>query len=336
MDWTQGFSASYYGCYVDPTTWRDIERFEILEGSIERTNKELRESASVTVTEYEQGTERWVRIYLDTKQSGSGAHTALFTGLATTPDKNINGNIVEYTLDCYSVLKPSDDILLQRGWYAPAETSAGQILKELLSGAAPVVVADNSPRLKQAIIAEDSETNLSMVEKILSAINWRIRIDGDGTINILPKAIETSASFDEHTADVIEPEVTYTRDWFECPNCFRAIADDLTGIAKDESEDNPLSIPSRGREVWMEEDDCDLADDESIAEYAMRRLKEEQSVAVTVTYNRRYDPNVNVSDLVHLHYPAQGLDGVYSVESQSVELGYGARVSEGVKYESDY
>lgn len=333
MDWSKGFSASYYGCYVDPASWRDIERFEIISGNIDKTNEDLRESASVTLTQYEQGSERWIRIYLDTKQNESGTHTALFTGLAMTPDRNINGFKTEYTLDCYSVLKPSSDILLQRGWYAPADTSSGQIIKNLLTGHAPVVVADNSPRLTSAIIAEDGETNLSMVGKILQAINWRIRIDGDGTINILPKAVDISGRFDPTTNDVIEPQLTYTRDWFECPNCFRAVSDDLSSVAKDESPDSPLSIPNRGREVWMEEDGVDLADDESIAEYAIRRLKEEQQVATTVSYSRRYDPDINIGDLVNLHYTAQGIDGVFTVISQSIELGYGARVTEEVKNE---
>lgn len=336
MDWSQGFSSSYYGYYVDPVSWRDIERFEIIDGSIEKSTEDLRESASITVSEYDQSIEKWIRIYLDTKQNESGAHVPLFTGIAATPDKNINGKKTEYTLDCYSVLKPADDILLKRGWYAPADTPAGDILKELLSGFAPVVIEDDSPYLTQAIIAEDGETNLSMADKILVAINWRLRIDGDGTINVLPKPIEVSATFDPQTNDVIEPEVTFTRDWFDCPNCFRAVADDVTAEYKDESPDSPLSVDNRGREVWAEEDGCELSETESLAEYAMRRLKEEQSVALNISYSRRFDPEVNTGDLVYLHYVSNGLDGVFKVCEQSIELGYGARVSERVTYETDY
>lgn len=334
MDWTQGYSASYYGCYVDPVSWRDIQRFEIISGNIERSTDEMRESASINISEWEETTERWVRIYLDTKQNESGAHVPLFTGLAMTPGKEIDGVNVEYTLDCYSVLKPAKDILLPRGWYAPVETSSGAILKNLLSYFAPVVIADGSPALAQAIIAEDGENNVSMADKILNAINWRMRIEGDGTIYVEPKPIEVSAQFDAETADVIEPQVSFTRDWYNCPNCFRAVSDDLSAVAKDESENSLLSIKSRGREVWMEEDGVDLADNESISAYALRRLKEEQAVVTTVSYNRRYDPNVHIGDLIRLHYPA--VSGLFSVINQSVELGYGATVSEEVQYEADY
>lgn len=336
MDWSQGFSASYYGCYVDPVTWRDVQRFEIISGSIDRTADELRESATITLSEYEQGKERWVRIYLDTKQNESGAHVPLFTGLAATPGKDMIGVKTEYSLDCYSVLKPAQDILLQRGWYAPVETASGTIIKNLLSGFAPVEIANNSPLLSQAIIAEDDETNLSMAEKIIKAIGWRIKIDGNGTINVIPKPIDLSATFDSQTNDVIEPKVSYTHDWFDCPNCFRAVSDDLMSVAKDESLSSPLSVPNRGREVWAQEDSVDLADDESIAEYAVRQLKELQAVATTVTYSRRYDPEVYVGDLVRLKCPTINISGVFSVLSQSVELGYSARVTEEVKYEADY
>ena len=335
MNWSKGFSAAYYGHYVDPVSWADTERFEIISGSINHVADDLRESASVKVTNYGRGVEKWIRIYLDTKQDESGAHTPLFTGLAVSPDDEIEGFFSAQTLDCYSVLKPADDILLQRGWYAPAESNGGQIIKELLEGFAPLNVADNAPYLSQAIIAEDGETNLSMAEKILNAINWRIKIDGYGVINVMPKPIKVSASFDPNTNDVIEPQIKLKHDWFDCPNCFRAISDDLTGIAKDES-DGPLSIKNRGREVWAEESGVDLAGDESIGEYALRRLKEEQSYGISVSYYRRFDPNVNVGDLVSLRYQAQGISGIYTVSSQTIELGYGARVSEEVKHEADY
>ena len=43
MDWSKGYSASYYAARVDPVTWRDVERFEITGGSIKRGVDALRE-----------------------------------------------------------------------------------------------------------------------------------------------------------------------------------------------------------------------------------------------------------------------------------------------------
>ena len=80
----------------------------------------------------------------------------------------------------------------------------------------------------------------------------------------------------------------------------------------------------------MEETNCDMNTGESIEEYARRRLKEEQERATKISYNRRFHPDVNVGDLVRLSYPAQGLQGVYRVTEQTIEIEYGARTAEEV------
>ena len=51
---------------------------------------------------------------------------------------------------------------------------------------------------------------------------------------------------------------------------------------------------------------------------------------VSVSYNRRFNPDVMVSDIVRLQYPHLGISGDYRVVSQSIELGSGARTSEEV------
>ena len=331
MDWSKGFSATYYGTFVDPATWRDIERFEILSGAISRSNSSLRHSADVTCRSYDPAQERWIRIYLDARQNDTGAHEALFTGLATSPEININGNIKEYPLQCFSVLKPAEDIYLARGWYAPAGASGAEVIRQLLEICpCPVAVADNSPILSQAIIAEEGETHLTMIEKVLRAIGWRLRILGDGTVEIDPPADTPSATFDVYENDSIEPQITLSHDWYQCPNCFMAIRDDMSAVAKDEDPDSPLSTVTRGREVWAQDTSCELADDESIAEYALRRLAEEQASYIHISYSRRFDPDVLVSDLVQLHYPAQDINGIYRISSQEISLGYGATTSEEV------
>lgn len=332
MNWNLGFSAAYYATFVDKSTWRDLERFEITDGSISYTEDELRCSATVGAVGYEQGTENIIRVYLDAKQTGSAALVPLFTGYATSPAQNFNGILETNSLDVYSVLTPVRDVLLPRGWYAAAEIPGGILIKNLLEPTpAPVDIVDNSPALQEAIIAEDSETNLSMIEKILAAIDWRMRVGGDGTIHIMPKATEAVVMYDPLDNDAIEPEIEITYDWYQCPNCFRAISGDLTAVAKDENENSIFSIPQRGREVWMEDTDADLNEGETIEAYALRRLREEQSVATQAKYKRRFHPDLSTSDLVQLHYPKQGLEGLYKITSMSMELGYGCSVDEEVE-----
>ena len=335
MNWNKGLSARYYCSIVNPITWHDTgETFNITGGSISHSLSDLMESADVDCVRYPQNTERWIRVYLDARQSGAAEHIAMFTGLATSPDRNIDGLYETNKVQCYSVLKPAQDVLLPRGWYAPVGIDGAKLIKRLL-GVTPAPVdydptVEAAPTLKRAIIAEDGESNLSMAHKILTAIGWRFRITGDGVIHICPTATEHTELFDSFENDSIEPVLTVTADWYGCPNVFRATQGDASAEARDESE-SLLSIPNRGREVWMEETNVNLSERETLLEYAKRRLKEEQQVAYIVKYDRRYRPDLYVSDIVELHCPAQGIDGEFVITSQSIELGYAARTSEEVQ-----
>lgn len=331
MDWTKGFSANYHITTVDPLTWRDVDRIEITGGSIKKEKTGLMQSANVDCIRYEQGTERWIRVWLDASQEGDNAHDALFTGLACSPEREFEGVLETNTLECYSVLKVADDVLLERGWYAPSGVTGSNIVKQLLSiTPAPIIEEEGSPQLQSAIIAEDGESRLSMAQKILDAIGWRLRISGYGTITICPYSNEAVIVIDSIEYDIVEPKVTVKNDWYDCPNVFRAVDDDVSAVARDDSINSPLSTVNRGREIWKEETNCHLNDKETVAEYAIRRLKEEQSVAVEYSYKRRYVPGVEPSDVIRIHYPAQDIDSYMEVKSQSISIGYGASVSESV------
>lgn len=331
MNWNAGFSAAYYATIVDKATWRDISRFEITDGSISRTDDELRCSADISVAEFDYSTEHWIRVYMDARQGQETVHMPLFTGLTSAPTRKIEGSREELSIECYSVLKPAQDILLERGWYAPSEMSGSRIVKSLLKVIpAPIVEDENSPTLKEAIVAEDGESNLTMIDKILTAIGWRLRVEGDGTVRICPAAVNPSASFDPLENDAVEPSVEVEQDWFDCPNVFRAVSDDLSAVARDDSERSTLSTVNRGREVWLEETSCDLNNGETIAEYALRRLKEEQKVGYQAKYTRRFNPDIMTSDIVRLHFPEQNIDGNFRITSQSMSFEAGGRTSEEV------
>lgn len=332
MDWSKGYSASFYVKEVDPVTWRDKSTIRITGGIIKRTLTGLRCSASIDCLSDLGGIEKWIRIYMDTKQEGGYGHEALFTGIAASPKRKAYATRNERSPDCYSVLKPADDVMLTRGWFALAGVNAGDIIRSLLSVTpAPVVVAESAPALATTIIAEDSETRLSMVDKVLNAIGWRLDIAGDGTINVKPYSVEAAEKFDPLECDVIEVPINVTEDWYSAPNVYMAVSNDMTGIARDDRDDSPLSVQNRGREVWRSESGVTLSDNETIAEYATRRLKAAQRVRKVASYDRRFMPHVRVGDVINLHYPAQDLDGLYLVSSQSIRLGYHAKTSETVE-----
>lgn len=329
MDWSKGYTATCYVKTVDVATWRDIDRIDIYGGSVSRSEGALAESASLDCVDWDQSAERWIRVWMDTTQAGSSAHVALFTGLATSPDRDINGRLFTNTVECYSVLKPAQDVLLPRGWYAPAGASGAEMISMLLDVTpAPKIIEDASPALQAAYVAEDNENHLTMAQKILKAINWRLRLTGNGEIHIEPKPMDAVATFDCIEYDAIEPQLKVAYDWYACPNVFRAVQNDVSAVAIDDNPESIFSTVSRGREIWKEENNVKLNDTESLQGYAERRLREEQNVVYKATYDRRYHPDVSVGDLIRLHYPEQRIDGIFRVTSQSIELESGGKTAE--------
>ena len=333
MNWSKGFSASFYATIVDVGTWVDTERIEITDGKVNRSLSDLQESAQIGCVRYDQSQERWLRICMDVTQNGDSAHVPMFTGLAVSPDRDINGNLTTNSVVCYSVLKPAQDVLLQRGWYAGKGLDGAELVKDLLSVTpAPKTVTGNGAKLTANIIAEDGESNLSMAVKILNAIDWRIRIQGDGTIEICPQPTSLSARFDNLENDSVEPRLKASFDWYELPNVYRVISGNKCAIARDSA-----AIKERGREIWVEDKSPAFNGSESITMYAERKLQQAQIAAYTVSYDRRFHPDVRIGDLVELHYPAQGIDNIFRVTSQAIDLRAGARTSEGVeRYEQAF
>ena len=329
MRWNHGFTSAFYGYVVDPITWRELERFEIVGGEINRSGDGLQESADIQTAKRRQESEQYIRIYLDAEQGGTREHVPLFTGLACSPGRETEDGFESNTLECYSVLKAADDMQLPRGYFVGRGTSAGVAVKELLSVLpAPISIEGITPSLSSHLLAEDEETRLSMAQKVLGAINWKLRINGRGEILISAHSDAPKVVLDPRGNDVIQQNIEIEHDWYAAPNVFRAISDSETAVARDESESSPLSIINRGREVWISDTSPDLNSSESLAEYALRRLKELQNVSMKVSYDRRFIPDINVNDVITLHYPEIGLDGDYRIHSQKIELEYGATVSE--------
>ena len=161
MEWNDGFSALYELMKVDPVTWYESGSFDFVSGSVKHIEGGLLESADLTMTE--NPGECWVRVFLKAKQEAGGARTPIFTGLTSVPERTGDGTRITYRVECYSVLKPLEDILTPRGYYAPAGAEGALLVRDLLSvGAAPVVVDGESPALLDPIVSEDSTTRLDM------------------------------------------------------------------------------------------------------------------------------------------------------------------------------
>lgn len=328
MDWSKGFSASYIAMQVNPKTWEDEGEILITGGKIDRDiESALIESANIETTE-DLG-ELWIRLYLVAKQGESAERVPLFTGLTSSPTRNLEGYNPSFSVDCFSVLTPCADRMLPRGWFAPKDGDGAEIIADLLSiSGAEVETVKGGGTLTGAIVAESGETYLSMAHKVANAIGWQIRIDGRGKLHVEPFPSDTQASFDMDF-DVIQPGIKDTRDWYSCPNVLRVTFESYAAIARDDDPESPLSTVNRGREIWAEES-AQLSSSAPLAAYAQQRLKELQSPAREITYTRRFMPDLRPGDVVSINYPEARIDGTFRIKSQSIELGYGADTEETV------
>ena len=333
IDWTKGFVSKYYAKIVDPIAWRDGDTIDIKSGSINYTNSGVRGSADLECSGFDFDTEQWIRIYLSASQDGDYEVIPMFTGITSSPNYSYHGNTPTNKIQCFSPLTIADTIYLPIGWYAKKNANGAETIKELLSEVipAPIVIEGSSPNLVSNLVAEKDETYLTITDKILDAIGWKLKLDGDGTIRITPVSSTISASFDHMIEKSMEFDIEIDTNYNEIPNVFRAVGDGVSAVAKDEDDNSRFSIQNRGREIWNQETSIKLNDGEKIGEYADRRLKELQKTERTVNYSRRYAPNVRVNDLISLNYPTQGLTGNFVIESQNIDLSYGAKVSEVLK-----
>ena len=345
MNYSTGYISSFYGMTVDPVTWRDMERFEIISGNIDKNIDNLRDSASLVMKDDFDVLDQWIRIYMDANQSGDVVHVPLFTGIATSPSVSYTLGVSNYTIQCYSVLKPLEDILLPKGYFASTRIAGTDILKELLKATpAPVVVDNKSGNLTTNIVAEGNETNLTMIDTILPYLTTdeviqigddnigtktsdiQLRISGDGHIVISAVRDDPVAIFSKLQNDVVTTDFNKDRDWFECPNVLVVSTDANSETIRDDDPNSILSTVSRGREIWASEVNVTISDNESLLSYGRRKLKELQIRNEFVDYTRRFDPAIQPGDIVRIKYP--DLDGDYRVESQSIDLSPGAPTSE--------
>lgn len=329
MQWNKGYKAIYYAKTVNPKTWADDERVEIINGSVNRETTGLRGSAEIT-SDAEGYSERLIRIYIDAVQNDDIEHDAIFTGYAVSPTLDVEGTHTTQKYKCYSVLKPADDVLLERGWYAPLGANTGALVRSLLSVTnAPFDIEGVTPTLENYIVAEDNETRLTMVDKILNVIGWELVVTGNGELVMRAKKTDADAVFDPITNDIVEPSFSITRDWYEVPNVLRVIMDDVSAIARDDSEASIYSTVNRGREIWKQESVADLATGDTLADYASRILKELQMVGTQASYTRRFVPEINVCDVVRLRYEL--LNGLYRITGQTISLGHNLTTNETVE-----
>lgn len=349
-DWTASAGHTYEYWKVDPSTWRDSEPLGLVTScSITRDDSELMGSADLDTDEEIEG-EVYIRAYLIVEQpagSGNRERFCLFTFLAQSPKRKMNGKRITRSLTCYPPTIELKDTKPPIGYTVAKGSNVGVAAEQICRAhcRAPIMTISTTSTLDEPLVASDSDSWLTFVQALLDKGGLTMAIDEWGRLSFPPEKDVSSLSpvwtYDDSNSSILLPEVDEERDWFGVPNVYEAVLSKndkvLVGRAVNDSESSHLSTVSRGREVYERETSPDVpegATQEDLANYAKAKLRELSCVERSVEYQHGFN-QVRVGDSVGIDYTVHGYNVTAKVISQKITCDTACTVQETAKFTED-
>lgn len=333
IDWSSGYSTSWRAYLVNPETWADSIEVQGFESArIERqANGALVESGALVFDSQpdERLSEAYYRIAMIARQGQQVERVNVVTLLCSSDGGTIDKGRSQSSVTGRSVLYPASTALLTSGSYAPAGCDGAQFAAELIGQfvKAPIEV-ECSFTLDEHVVFDIGSSALDAAWLVLDAGGCCLQIHGDGSVHVVERGGEPSLLLDDAGARLLQPAIEFTTDLSGVPNRYIAIDGDAVAIAANYDESSAASITSRGFRVDVVDESPKLVNGESLQGYAERRLAEESIVREERTYTREWWPDVHPYSIVRGSLPSVLLEGDMEIESQSIECGRGALVTE--------
>jgi hypothetical protein len=344
-DWLSSMEQTYEYYTVDPSTWKDMTKLDLVKSCTISRDSEAGTLGSATLDITDVLGECYIRIYLVTIQNGVKERHALGTFLIQTPSSSFDGKKRSVSMDVYTPLLELKENLPPLGYSVLKGTNVMDDVYRLTreNARAPVVKTTCSTELFHDFVAETSDTWLSFISDLMTNAKYEFALDELGRILFSPKqntaSLQPVWTYDDSNSSILYPDVSIDHDLYGIPNVVEVIYSNGHGYyyAKVVNDDpnSPTSTVSRGREIVHRVTDPDLIGNPTnnqIDEYAEQLLKELSTVEYTVTYSHGYCP-VRVGDCVRLNYSRAGLNNVKAkVISQSIKCEAGCPVTEKAVY----
>lgn len=345
IDWHESMNHTYEYYIVDPLTWKDDKKIDIVKSStIKRDSTvETLGSASFEVTDLVG--ECYIRTYLIASQNGISEKVCLGTHLVQSPSSSFDGKIKSVSLDAYTSLIELKENQPPLGYSLlkddPIMYKAYMIAREQVR--APVVPAVNDKKLNKDFVSNTDDTWLSFDSDLISNAKYEFSLDELGRILFSPKqelsSLQPTWTYNDDNSSILYPDVSMDHDIYGIPNVVEVIysngSDSYYARVVNDDINSPTSSINRGREIVHRVTDWNLSGTPTYAqvqEYAESLLKELSSVEYTVTYTHGYCP-VRLGDCVRLNYSRAGLNNIKAkVISQSIKCESGCSVEEKAKY----
>ena len=339
IDWKRSYSAIWRVFRVDEFTWQDAELIGGID-SIQITrscsgNAPMLESGNMTVTGgFERG---YYRIVMHATQDVETERVDVATLLCESTKFTHNYGVDTPAVSCNSVLYPAYTQRILDGTYIPAGSDVAQYVAELLGDClkAPVEV-EGGFTITSFYWFEFGIRILEAAWEALDLGGYVMQVDGRGVVHIRPKPTAPALDLDGANITLLQPSVLTEFNTSNVPNRYIAKSDKTVAIAVNDNPESDISTVSRGYIYDKIDESPATVDNETLPEYAIRRLRElSTSVAETRNYTREYWPGVYPFDIIAGTLDSIGIDGDMRVINQTLKCDSGITVSEQAAREVD-
>lgn len=228
-----------------------------------------------------------------------------------------------------SVLKQAAETYFDPGLYVPSGTDCVEWAARLLADAIPAPVEHaGSFRISEHVVFDLGASYLDGVWQVLGIAGFSICVEPDGTVRIRQRPTEPALTVNTANRGIIGCEISSGLPIADIPNVMRVYVDGNEFVAENDDPASPTSTVSRGRRIEAIEEDPAMKEGESPMAYAVRRLSELSEVYETYDVTRIWTRGIGVNDVVRVNLPEQGIEGDFTVMSQSLECSGGLMVSE--------
>ncbi len=346
-DWSASMQQTYEYFIVDPGTWKDIKRLDVVKTSTVNRDSEAETLGSASIDVTESVGECYIRIYLVTIQNGVKERHPLGTFLVQTPNSSFDGKIRNASMDAYTPLLELKENPPPIGYSIIKNKSASddepimniayRLAQENMR--APVIATTCDTKLVSDFVAETSDTWLSFISDLIANAKYELALDEMGRVLFAPiqktDSLQPVWTYDDGNSSILYPSMSMDHDLYGIPNVVEVIYSNggkqfYSRVVNDD-ENSPTSTVNRGREIVHRVTDpgfVGIPTTNQVDEYAERLLKELSTIEYTITYTHGYCP-VRLGDCVRLNYSRAGLQNIKAkVISQSIKCEPGCPVTE--------
>lgn len=340
-DWLKSMNQTFEYYVVDPGTWKDSKKLDIVKSCKITRDSEAETLGSATIDVTEMLGESYIRVYLVTDQNGITDKYPLGTFMIQTPSSSFDGKKRDVSIDAYTPLMELKENPPPLGYsiLKGSNTLENAYLLCREHARAPVIETTTDDTLYSDFVANTSDTWVSFITDLLANAKYHFDLDEMGRILFAPDqdtaSLQPVWEFNDDTSSILYSDLSMEHDYYGIPNVVEVIYSKgneyyYAKVVNDD-ENSPTSTINRGRVITHRVSNPDFGADPTnlqIEEYAKQTLRNLSSVDYTISYTHGYCP-VRVGDCVRLNYTRAGINGVKAkVISQSISCEPGCPVTE--------